>query len=112
MPVKPWVFPLKNAREKSFESIDGPLELEEVPFLDDADIEDLNLKGTEMHLELPQPKEERKRSITVARFIKFGPSPGCPACREGGDKHITSCRERFQKLFQKVLTSGDLKGKF
>lgn len=44
----------------------------------------LDIEGSVMKVDTPSiPKEEKKRSITLERFIKFRPAAGCKACEEG-----------------------------
>jgi hypothetical protein len=51
--------PLKNSRDKSWESIDFRLELGEVPEPDAVE----KLEGPELDIEVPVPKD-RKKAIT------------------------------------------------
>ena len=102
VPVKPWVFPLKEAREKAWESIADEVQVEDVGPLEELP----DIEGPVMKIDLPSiPKDEKKRSITLERFMKFGPTSGCKACEEGGDRHNSYCRERFDTLIKESMHS-------
>ena len=96
--VKPWTFPLKNTRDKSLQSIDFELELDDVPEPDAAE----DLEGPEFDLKIPAPKD-RFKSITLDRLMKYGPTPGCVACDKGTDRHSSECKRRFDRLVRESM---------
>ena len=90
-------FPFREARNQQLMLFRDPQDLSEA-----KRVEPLDTLPFEAEVVI-EPRTHRNESITLARFVQFGPTDGCSACSDGGYNHNKACRERFNKLILSLI---------